>query len=347
MNIDTTPIRHPAAWRAEQFRGPKDYSLDLGAEHLQEIAAFVRATRDVELNDIEPEHFRYPALRALMDAVYAELQGGRGFVLLRGLPVDRYAQADVEKVYWALGTHMGVGLSQSVLGDRLGHVIDTSREDPNARAYRNKTDLNPHTDMADIIGLCCLRGAKSGGVSLLTSALSIHNEMAAECPELLGPLYEGFHFHRYGEQAPGDAPITPYRIPVFSSAEGQVSVRFIKTFIVAGQEAAGQPVTPLQQQAIQAFLAIAHRPQLQLRFVMQPGEIQFLNNFTTLHARTEFEDFEELDRRRHMLRLWLHRPNFRPLAANLNLFPGHGVAAQSGKKPSFDLKKVRSGEEHV
>nr|ART89865.1 hypothetical protein [uncultured bacterium] len=75
---------------------------------------------------------------------------------------------------------------------------------------------------------------------------------------------------------------------------------------------------------------------------MQPGEVQFLNNFTTLHARTEFEDHEEVKRRRHMLRLWLHRPGFRPLAANLNLFEGEGVAAQSGKKPSFDLKSVRA-----
>lgn len=296
---------------------------------------------------MEAEHFRYPALCALMDGVYAELQSGRGFVLLRGMPVGRYEQRDIEKLYWAMGTHMGTGLSQSVMGDRLGHVIDTSREDPNARAYRNKTELNPHTDMADIIGLCCLRGAKSGGVSLLTSALSIHNIMAAKCPELLEPLYEGFHFHRYGEEAPGDSPITPYRIPVFSSSQGNVSVRFIKTFIVAGQQTAGRPLNELQQRAIDTFVAIAHRPELQLRFVMQPGDVQFLNNFTTLHARTEFEDYEEVDRRRHMLRLWLHRPDFRPLATNLNLFEGQGVAAQSGKKPSFDLNKVRSGEARV
>jgi hypothetical protein len=342
MNIDTQPILHPAAWRADQFRSADDYSLDLQPAHLREIDQFVEASRALDLNDIEAEHFGYPALRALMDGVYTELQAGRGFVLLRGLPVDRLRQQDVEKLYWAMGTSLGQGLSQSVMGDRLGHVIDTSLEDPNARGYRNKTELNPHTDMPDMVGLCCLRGAKDGGVSLLTSALSIHNAMAAECPQLLAPLYEGFHFHRYGEEAPGESPYTPYRIPVFSSSRGQVSARFIKTFIVAGQQAAGSPLNELQQRAIDAFVAIANRPELQLRFVMQPGEVQFLNNFTTLHARTEFEDHEEVKRRRHMLRLWLHRPGFRPLAANLNLFEGEGVAAQSGKKPSFDLKSVRA-----
>mgnify|MGYP002085246941 CR=1 FL=1 len=141
---------------------------------------------------------------------------------------------------------------------RLGHVIDTSLEDPNARGYRNKTELNPHTDMPDMVGLCCLRGAKDGGVSLLTSALSIHNAMAAECPQLLAPLYEGFHFHRYGEEAPGESPYTPYRIPVFSSSRGQVSARFIKTFIVAGQQAAGSPLNELQQRPVLSVVAEEH-----------------------------------------------------------------------------------------
>jgi hypothetical protein len=45
--------------------------------------------------------------------------------------------------FWGIGTHLGRGLSQSVMGDRLGHVKDFSREDPGARAYRNKQELSP------------------------------------------------------------------------------------------------------------------------------------------------------------------------------------------------------------
>lgn len=37
MKIDIHPIRHRAAWRADQFSGPNDYAIDLGAEHLREI----------------------------------------------------------------------------------------------------------------------------------------------------------------------------------------------------------------------------------------------------------------------------------------------------------------------
>jgi hypothetical protein len=50
-----------------------------------------------------------------------------------------------------------------MLGDRLGHVKDFSREDPLARAYSNKQELSPHTDSCDLVELFCLRAAQSGG----------------------------------------------------------------------------------------------------------------------------------------------------------------------------------------
>ena len=39
---------------------------------------------------------------------------------------------------------------------------------------------------------------------------------------------------------------------------------------------------------------------------LEPGDIQLLNNSVVLHARTDFVDYEEPERRRHLLRLWLN-----------------------------------------
>jgi hypothetical protein len=89
---------------------------------------------------------------------------------------------------------------QGSLGDRLGHVKDFSREDPLARAYRNKQELSPHTDSCDLVGLACLRSAESGRVSRLTSALTVHNVMLGEYSEALDRLYRGYFFHRRGER---------------------------------------------------------------------------------------------------------------------------------------------------
>ena len=104
-----------------------------------------------------------------VDEIRHQIGEGRGFVVVRCLPVEAYSKDDLAMIFWGIGTHLGRGLSQSVRGDRLGHVKDFSREDPLARAYRNKQELSPHTDSCDLVGLFCLRAAQSGGVSRLTS----------------------------------------------------------------------------------------------------------------------------------------------------------------------------------
>ena len=148
-------------------------------------------------------------------------------------------------------------MSQSVLGDRLGHVLDVTREDPHARAYRNRNELDPHTDRAHVVGLFSLRAARKGGVSHLTSALAVHNRLLAGRPDCLERLYEGFYMHRRGEEAPGEDPVTPWKVPVYSSIEGKVSCRWVRTYAVMGQEAKGEPLDGFAEEAVEAFLAAA------------------------------------------------------------------------------------------
>ena len=146
----------------------------------------------IGLDGLQREHFEVPSLRPIVEEIRRQLEDGRGFVLLRRLPIEDYSKDDLGLIFWGIGTHLGSGLSQSVLGDRLGHVKDFSREDPGARAYRNKQELSPHTDSCDLVGLLCLRNAQAGGgVSRLTSAISVHNALLAEHPDVLAALYRG------------------------------------------------------------------------------------------------------------------------------------------------------------
>jgi hypothetical protein len=89
----------------------------------------------------------------VIEEILRQIKDGRGFVLLRGLPVEDYSKDELGLIFWGIGTHLGRGLSQSVMGDRLGHVKDLSREDPGARGYRNKQELSPHTDSCDLVSL--------------------------------------------------------------------------------------------------------------------------------------------------------------------------------------------------
>src|SRR6266403_2468568 len=271
------PIDHPSAWKVADFQTPADYTIDLGATRLRDIerAMVQMKAAGLGLDDLQSEHFEVPSLRPVIDEIRHEIEDGRGFVVVRRLPVEDYSKDEIGKIFWGIGMHLGRGLSQSVLGDRLGHVKDFSREDPLARAYRNKQELSPHTDSCDLGGLACLRDAKTGGVSRLTSALTVHNVMLEECPEMLERVYRGYVFHRRGEEKPGDPPYTPYRVPVYSNTEEKVSARYVRTYVVAGEAAAGRPMGEVELAVLVRFEEVTKRPELMLEFTLRPGEMYF------------------------------------------------------------------------
>ncbi len=215
---------------------------------------------------------------------------------------------------------------------------DFSREDRGARAYRNKQELSPHTDSCDLVGILCLRNAQAGGgVSRLTSAISVHNALLAEHLDVLAALYRGYVRHRRGEEQPGELPYTPYRIPVYSNVEGKVSARYVRSYIEAGEAAAGRPMGPAELVVIDTFEAVTKRPELMLEFRLQPGEAYFINNYTILHARTAFDDGDAPeDARRHLLRLWLDAP-IRPVHPYIR---SRGILPVAGRTPSFDWSSI-------
>ena len=154
--VFATPIRHPSAWTVADFRSPADYSIDLDAAQLRDIADAMRHIKaaGIGLDGLQREHFEVLSLRPVVEEILRQIKDGRGFVLLRGLPIENYSKDELGLIFWGIGTHLGRGLSQSVMGDRLGHVKDFSREDPGARAYRNKQELSPHTVRATWLASC-------------------------------------------------------------------------------------------------------------------------------------------------------------------------------------------------
>src|ERR1700739_980016 len=230
------PIDHPGAWKVADFKTPADYTIELDASQLRDIERAIRQIKaaSLGLDDLQREHFDVPSLLPVVDEIRYQIEVGRGFVGLGRLPVGEYWKDESGMIFWGLGTYLGRGESQNVLGDRLRHVKDFSREDPLARAYRNKQELSPHTASCDLVGLACLRDARSGGASRLTSALTVHNVLLEEYPDALERLYRGYVFHRRGEEKPGDLPHTPYRVPVYSNTEGKVSARYVRTYVEAG-----------------------------------------------------------------------------------------------------------------
>src|SRR5690242_125923 len=146
--VFAAPIRHPSAWTVADFRSPADYSIDLDAAQLRDIAVAMQRIKaaGIGLDGLQREHLEVPSLRPLVEEMRRQIEDGAGFGLLHRLPVEDSSKEEHGITSWDAGTHLGRRLSQSVMGDRLGHVKDFSREDPGARAYRNNQELSPHTD---------------------------------------------------------------------------------------------------------------------------------------------------------------------------------------------------------
>ena len=174
---------------------------------------------------------------------------------------------------------------------RLSRACHECREGL-ARLYdRPRIDL--HTDSAEIVGLLCVRDAKEGGLSIYSSSLKVHEIIAREHPEYLAVLERGFRCDRRGEEAPEDDPVTPYRVPVFSTRDGVLSCRFVRGVIDKGAERLGETLSTLEQEALACFEEVAQRDDLRFEVMLRPGEASFINNYEILHARTGFVDRDD------------------------------------------------------
>jgi len=322
--IHTVPANHKMAWRGGDFT-KDDIAFDLTARHRAALADVLARTAASEIADIAPADCRHPALDTDLERVFDEIQEGRGIVIVRGIPADLYPVDDVKRMFWVLGAHFGRGVSQSALGDVLGMVRDETPPggEENARGYTSRRELSLHVDLAQIVGLMCVRQAKSGGESQYAAGLAIHDEIAAQRPDLLPVLYRGFPYHRRGEEAADAPPITPYDIPVFSVTQGQMSVFMVREIMNAAFRDLKRAFTREEIEAIDLFRETAQRLQFETR--LEPGEATFLNNYTVMHARSEFVDWHEPDEKRLMLRLWLDAErNQRPVTRSIHIYENKG-----------------------
>jgi Taurine catabolism dioxygenase TauD, TfdA family len=318
------PVRARSAWKPADFPTPEAYSVTLNETHFAAFDAALAANRRVgrSAEDLTASDFALTPIAAHVAAWRDEVLHGRGFVVLREFSRDRYTPEDLGMLFFGLGTHFGRAVSQSSMGDRLGHVVDVGGKDRRERAYRNSRELTLHTDRADVVGMLCIQKAVEGGLSGYASAHTIYNEILASKPELLEPLFAGFPYHRRGEEAPGEPAITPYRVPVLSESEGQLSTVWLRAYIEMAAKELGTPLTDGELAALDYFEEVGRRDDVQLNFMLESGHAIFFNNCVLLHNRTSFEDDPDPARKRHLLRLWLMLDGARPLAPAVHAYKG-------------------------
>ncbi len=313
--ILTTPITSPAAWTRADFDHDERWLLHLTDAHIAELDAALALlkAKGLAFPRFGAGDFPIPQLARLLQSQCDALENGRGFFVLRGLPVERYSPEEIQTLYYGMGLHMGVPVGQNPRGDLLGRVEAVGDiHNKNTRVYETNLYLPYHSDPSDVVGLLCVRKAPVGGLSSLVSVAAIYNEILANHREILGLFYRPMYFAHLCEP-------TPSLSPIFSFHEGKLSCRYLRQYLELGHEIMGQPLSRVELEALDLFDHLIHLDRLKLDMMLEPGDLQFANNYAVLHSRTEFIDHEEVAQRRLLLRLWLKMPNARRLAPE---FPG-------------------------
>ncbi len=309
-------VRDSSAWYGPELAARTDWIKHLSDAEIGELEHVVQQVErsSIDIATINPINARLPSLGPRLQHLLDEIINGRGFVLIRDLPVDHWTKRQAELAFLIIGVQLGQLRMQNAEGHLLGHVRDMglSSSDPNTRIYQTRERQTHHTDSCDVVGLLCLRAAKFGGLSTLVSSTTIFNEMRRRRPDLLRVLLDPIETDRRGEVPEGGEPY--FTIPVFNYYDGLVSAIYQRQYIESARRFPGvAPLTLLQIEALDLFDSLANDAELNLMMELEPGDVQFVHNHTILHDRTAFEDFPEPDRKRHLLRLWLAPSNARQL----------------------------------
>jgi len=311
-------VSGPSAWRGPDVaKRESEWLHHLGARELAEIDAAVHAFKasGQPLSGISRAGFPLGAFGDTLHGLLRDLLEGRGFFMLRGLPVDQYSREEQAIAYMGIGAHLGRPRSQNAKGHLLGHVKDLGLDiqDPKVRYYQTNRRLEYHTDSVDIVGLLCLKTACSGGESFLASSMTVYNEVRARRPDLVPALFLPFPTDRRGEVPEGMKPW--FDMPVYHWFESRLTCIYVRQYIESAQQLFPEALrlSPEQVAAMDLVDELVNDPAIHLSMAFLPGDMQFLHNHQILHSRNDFENWPDPERHRHLLRLWLAPPGGRPL----------------------------------
>ena len=302
-----------AGWTAAALGGRESLVMALPAEARDAtVAAARRAAKDAETGHRQfgsREDFAAPSIARLMATVADRLDRGPGAVILTGLDVDALGQDVFVQAVAGLMQQLGELAPQSRRRDRVGYV-QKERNNPTARGYTADIELTAHTDFHEIVALASIRAAPpgGGGESGLTSFAGLRRVLADEHPEVLPLLAQGFPHDSSAAGLMSDGPV-----PLIAEVDGVVSGYHQPLFMKAAERALGAPMSPELKEAAAVFARVANRPDVQLNFTLQPGEIMIWHNFRVMHARAKFNDTPEHSRL--LIRFWVNPDRHVPLPA--------------------------------
>jgi alpha-ketoglutarate-dependent taurine dioxygenase len=307
-------MRQAQVWTRDTIR-PDDWTVRLPSAALDELRAVLAEIRRAPVPTflLDPADFALDACRMTMAEVRRVTREGPMFAVLDRLPISEMNRDEAIQLYWLMSSLLARPVAQKLNGQMFYDVLDTGaklKPGSGIRPTVTNVDLRFHNDNSynetppDYVCLLCLHPARQGGISQVLSVATVHQALAEQFPELMDRLYRPFWYDRHAEHQP-DEPAT-FAAPIFErGADGTVKARLALSEIFAGYELRGERMDNETAAALAAVQTVFDRPELRVELDFAPGQIQYVNNRATGHARTEFVDHPEPERKRHLVRLWL------------------------------------------
>lgn len=302
---DTQIYENAQAWTSDDLRKDRSWVIELDDREIDEIDRVIQRVEDSggSMLDVDSSMLQTPLLGELVSRIKRYALHGPGVCLVRGLPVSKYGLEDSAIAFWVIGVNMGLPVSQNAKGHVLGHVanLGLNYADATVRGYQTNARLPYHTDASDIVGLLCLREAKSGGLSSIVSSTTLWNELAKKHPKYAAVLRKRFYRSRFGE---GSEAVS--YTPIFSPRKGKMFASYVRSSILKAQKMDNIPRLGEQEiEALDLLDKLAADPKFHVDMQLRSGDMQFLCNHYVFHSRTTYEDWPEVENRRHLLRLWV------------------------------------------
>lgn len=340
-----THVRQPRPWLAQDLRQSDEWIRPLTDHEREQI----RSGLDKFLATGKPliestgADFEFGDIGQLMQDITEQLRHGFGLVVMKRFPIEGLSEDEIKALYWGFTNHLGVLRPQGKDSALINHVKNAGGvyRAAGGRGYNTNSELDFHVDFADLVGLLCIQDAKSGGVSKACSSRALYEALRQEAPELAQALTEPLYYSRQNEEAPDQAPF--YKTPVIAWQDGWFSCRYTRNHIrYADRHEGASAPSALQNQAMDWFDAQAVAPRFCFDMRLEPGDFQIINNHVVLHSRTAYEDYEEPEKRRSLLRSWIATPNSQPLSpAMAEAFLDHRAGSVRGgiKGQQYDEPK--------
>ena len=302
--MSVSAVGGPAAWRGPELARRSDWKIELTVPQQTELLeALVARVADHVAHD---DDSGLPAAHARPGARRRQARARRRpRVRARARCPDRRPDTRADRVaLLGIGLHVGHPIHQRTEDDLLVYVRDQG-VDPNSplvRGYQTAARLDYHCDSSDVVGLLCVRPAASGGVSTIVSSVAVHDELVRRSPALAALLHEQW----WHDRKSGDDLSSFFECSVFGSRDGRLFAHYGRAYMESASRHPDIPALSADRvAALDALDALTNSPDFVLNMDFRPGDIQFLNNYTVMHARTEYVDHPEPSRKRELIRLWL------------------------------------------